>query len=221
MKVWKIPCNSEFEITYPFGVYDENLNWYNSDKRHHGTDIYISDRKVISAYPGRVEFAGWNDQGYGNLVIVRNGDYQFYYAHLESINVCYGEEVSFLTQIGVQGATGNVTGEHLHFEVRFRGSVINSSEFMGVPNEYGNYYPENYAFDYGNDAPNIDFKYNVGQLVVYSHYYDDSYSKFRHSCFDELGSFMQDYIASCENTTNYYVLNNGRHLRNEDIVEVK
>ena len=49
MKAWKIPCNTEFRVTYPYGVFDENLNWYNADKRHHGTDIGILDRKVVSA----------------------------------------------------------------------------------------------------------------------------------------------------------------------------
>ena len=146
MKVWNIPCNSCFTVTYPFGVYDRNLNKTN-DFRHHGTDIVIDDKKVISASVGKVIFAGWNNDGYGNLVMVQNGEYVFYYAHLKSISVSYGQEVNYLTQIGVQGATGYVTGEHLHFEVRRNGIVQNSSNYMKIPNEYGRYNPEDYSFD--------------------------------------------------------------------------
>lgn len=39
---------------------------------------------------GEVVYAGWNNQGYGNLVIVQNGDYKTYYAHLSSIPVSVG-----------------------------------------------------------------------------------------------------------------------------------
>ena len=67
---------------------------------------------------GNVIYAGWNDQGYGNLVIVQNGEYKTYYAHLSSIPVSVGDSVKARTTIGLSGNTGNSTGPHLHYEIR-------------------------------------------------------------------------------------------------------
>jgi murein DD-endopeptidase MepM/ murein hydrolase activator NlpD len=62
--------------------------------------------------------AGWNNQGYGNLVIVENASYRTYYAHLSSIPVSVGDLVTAGTSIGLSGNTGNSTGPHLHYEIR-------------------------------------------------------------------------------------------------------
>lgn len=224
MRVWKIPCNTSFIVTYPFGVYDPNLNKTN-DGRHHGTDMVIKDRKVISAYPGKVVFAGWNNAGFGNLVIVENGEYQFYYAHMEKILVSYGENVSYTTQIGIQGRTGYVTGEHLHFEVRKNGQLLNSSYFMGIPNTYGEKYPWDYGFEIDeNDHidTTIPTKYQKGQLVVYSTYYYDKDSNVPIDCIQNHGSWLQDYIDHVEaGHSQPYRLVNGRWLNDGDIREVK
>jgi murein DD-endopeptidase MepM/ murein hydrolase activator NlpD len=67
---------------------------------------------------GKVISAGWNNQGYGNLVIVENGSYRTYYAHLSSIPVSVGDSVTAGTTIGLSGNTGNSTGPHLHYEIR-------------------------------------------------------------------------------------------------------
>jgi murein DD-endopeptidase MepM/ murein hydrolase activator NlpD len=67
---------------------------------------------------GKVVHAGWNNQGYGNLVIVENGAYRTYYAHLSSIPVSVGDTVRAGTTIGLSGNTGNSTGPHLHYEIR-------------------------------------------------------------------------------------------------------
>src|SRR5699024_9909326 len=49
--------------------------------------------------------------------------YRNFYAHLNSINVKKGQKVTTKTMIGRQGATGNVTGSHLHFEVRNKNNI--------------------------------------------------------------------------------------------------
>lgn len=87
--------------------------------RHKGLDIGIPvGTPIRSTMDGRVVHAGWNDQGYGNLVIVENGAYRTYYAHLSSIPVSVGEFVRAGTTIGLSGNTGNSTGPHLHYEIR-------------------------------------------------------------------------------------------------------
>ena len=219
MKAWKIPSNSKFEVTQTYGNYDPVLNGYNWDKKHHGTDMVIADDIVYSASgSGVVTFAGWNNQGYGNLVMVQMDRFVFYYAHLKEIYVKRGDNVDYLTKIGVQGATGNVTGKHLHFEVRKDRSVIDSAQYMGIPNELGVFYPWDYSFDIGGDATH---KYKTGQLVVYSGYFDYSNSDDWIDCMKAYGAWRQDYIVEVINTKNPYKLANGTYLRDDCIKEVK
>ena len=86
---------------------------------HNGLDIAIPvGTPIQTTMDGQVVHAGWNNQGYGNLVIVENGEYRTYYAHLSSIPVSVGDTVQAGTTIGLSGNTGNSTGPHLHYEIR-------------------------------------------------------------------------------------------------------
>jgi murein DD-endopeptidase MepM/ murein hydrolase activator NlpD len=85
---------------------------------------------VKSTMDGNVVYAGWNDQGYGNLVIVENGAYRTYYAHLSSIPVSVGDQVTAGTTIGLSGNTGNSTGPHLHYEIRKNKVAIDPTSYM-------------------------------------------------------------------------------------------
>ena len=82
---------------------------------------------IKTTMDGKVIHAGWNNQGYGNLVIVENGAYRTYYAHLSSIPVSVGEQVAAGTVIGLSGNTGHSTGPHLHYEIRQNKVAINPS----------------------------------------------------------------------------------------------
>ncbi|MET9493747.1 LysM peptidoglycan-binding domain-containing M23 family metallopeptidase [Streptomyces sp. NPDC006552] len=86
---------------------------------HTGTDFVVSTGTAVKAVgAGTVVSAGW-DGSYGNEVVIKHadGDYS-QYAHLSSIGVSAGQTVTAGQQIGLSGATGNVTGPHLHFEIR-------------------------------------------------------------------------------------------------------
>lgn len=73
---------------------------------------------------------GWNG-GYGNHVIVDHGNgFTTLYAHLNSIFVRPGESVSRGQQIGTVGNTGNSTGPHLHFEIRYQGVPRNPFNWL-------------------------------------------------------------------------------------------
>ncbi|HNF36726.1 MAG TPA: M23 family metallopeptidase, partial [Anaerolineales bacterium] len=86
---------------------------------HNGLDFgVVVGTPVETTMDGKVVYAGWNNQGYGNLVIVENGDYKTYYAHLSSIPVSVGDTVTAGVTIGLSGNTGNSTGPHLHYEIR-------------------------------------------------------------------------------------------------------
>lgn len=70
---------------------------------------------------GQVEFAGVQN-GFGNVIIIRhNTTEETVYAHLSRMDVRAGEGVTQGERIGAIGATGWVTGPHLHFEFRVNG----------------------------------------------------------------------------------------------------
>ena len=76
---------------------------------------------VKATYGGVTAFAGWNNQGFGNLIQIDHSPSpvkRSYYAHLQSIFVSTGSSVSKGQHIGGASTTGNSTGVHLHFEVR-------------------------------------------------------------------------------------------------------
>ncbi|MDT3727279.1 M23 family metallopeptidase [Streptomyces sp. DSM 41972] len=90
-----------------------------SSGSHTGIDFHAaSGTPVQSVGAGTVVEAGWGG-AYGNQVVIKMHDGTYtQYAHLSSVSVSAGQEVTAGRQIGVSGATGNVTGAHLHFEAR-------------------------------------------------------------------------------------------------------
>lgn len=87
-------------------------------KYHTGIDIAVNEGTVfIASMSGTVETVS-SVGDYGNHIKIVNGDVMTLYAHCETIYVKQGEEVVQGQQIGEVGATGNVTGPHLHFEIR-------------------------------------------------------------------------------------------------------
>lgn len=100
---------------------------------HPGVDIGAwTGAPVAAADGGYVALAtgGWNG-GYGNHVIIDHGNgFVTLYAHLNSIYVRGGENVVRGQQIGSVGNTGNSTGPHLHFEIRYQGSPQNPLSYL-------------------------------------------------------------------------------------------
>ncbi len=100
-------------------------------RQHGGIDLRASTgTPVVSALAGTVESAGWAG-GYGRLVTVRHGDGTVTaYAHLSQTAVRTGEPVERGQLLGLSGATGNVTGPHLHFEVRTAGGKRDPEQWL-------------------------------------------------------------------------------------------
>ncbi len=90
-----------------------------SSGSHTGIDIHAeSGTSVHAVGMGTIVEAGWGG-AYGNNVVIQMSDGTYtQYAHLSSIDVSVGQTVTPGQQIGLSGATGNVTGPHLHFEAR-------------------------------------------------------------------------------------------------------
>ncbi|MDW4906552.1 M23 family metallopeptidase [Streptomyces sp. ADMS] len=105
-----------------------------SSGSHTGVDFHAaSGTSVHSVGSGTVVEAGWGG-AYGNNIVIKmiDGTYT-QYGHLSSINVSVGQTVTPGQQIGLAGATGNVTGAHLHFEARTTaeyGSDINPVAYL-------------------------------------------------------------------------------------------
>jgi len=104
---------------------------------HNGIDVAgLSGSRVLAAQAGSVRSAG-SQGSYGNVVFIRhaNGD-ETGYAHLARIMVGAGQQVARGQQVGVEGATGGVTGKHLHFNWR-RGGSFQNPRGMGVFDDGG------------------------------------------------------------------------------------
>jgi flagellar protein FlgJ len=97
-------------------------------KFHRGTDIAIpSGQDVPAAQAGQVTFAG-DKSGYGLTVEVSHGGgLSTRYAHLSEISAVVGDTVAEGQTIAKSGATGLVTGPHLHFEVLDQGRSVDPS----------------------------------------------------------------------------------------------
>ena len=108
------------------------LSGYDYTSIHHGIDIAgVLDNPVYAVDDGVVVYAGWNNNGYGNLLIIDHGDgWQSVYGHLDRILVGCGDSVMRAAEVALLGSTGNSSGPHLHFELRYDGSTVNPWDFL-------------------------------------------------------------------------------------------
>ena len=114
----------------PSGLIPPLSNMYISGYRftpgHRATDYgCTSNSPIFACHSGVVEFAAWSSVGYGNCITIRGGDWWTRYAHLLNFNVAVGQQVSAGQVIGGCDTTGNSTGNHLHLEIKYKGSFIN------------------------------------------------------------------------------------------------
>lgn len=116
-------------MTSPFGVRREGLLSFGI---HRGVDISVPTGTPIRAMaPGTVEFAG-RMSGYGRVIIIDHGQgVRTLYAHLSEIRVETGQDVAGRPVIGLSGASGRVTGEHLHFEILRAGRAEDPVPLLG------------------------------------------------------------------------------------------
>ncbi len=89
-------------------------------RSHQGLDFPVPfGTRIGAAGRGTTIFAGYNNAGYGNLVVIQHRlGFTTWYAHMSEITSWVGEQVVGGTRIGYVGSTGYSTGPHLHFEVR-------------------------------------------------------------------------------------------------------
>lgn len=120
-------------ITSPFGWRTHPI--FNSRTFHSGVDIGGPYRgSIIASNSGKVIYSGWYG-GYGKVVILDHGTVNgspitTLYAHMDSIKVKQGDQVSKGQVVGYEGTTGYSTGPHCHFEVRVNGKPNNPLNYI-------------------------------------------------------------------------------------------
>lgn len=132
-----LPFTGRIQVTCEFG---RKGNWQAGF--HTGIDLVGLDNKTVySTHNGLIIFVNTseNSSSYGKYVKMRDENgYVHLFAHLASISVKLGQTVTRATKIGIMGATGKVTGAHLHYEIRNKndnyGNVINPVAHLGIPN---------------------------------------------------------------------------------------
>lgn len=126
--------NESFRCILP-PQYGYLTDWYGTARDggyiHSGIDYgcYWRPVPVYTPMGGKVVYAGWSEVGYGNLVIIENGNFRVFLAHNSEMIVQENDEVDAGDPIGLCGSTGNSTGPHVHFEVR----IWNETEQRWTP----------------------------------------------------------------------------------------
>ena len=118
---------SSNDITSPIGP--------RGGRTHKGIDFSQGDsmhgQPVFAAGAGTVSYTGWDEDGYGNFVIIlHNNGQETLYGHLSSIDVQQGQQVSQNQIIGKIGSTGRSSGAHLHFEVLQNNERILDNDYV-------------------------------------------------------------------------------------------
>lgn len=110
-------------VTCPFGCYSG----------HTGIDIqsYYGGPEY-AAKAGTVVTSGWSNYGYGYHVVIDHGNgVKTLYAHqMQQPPVSVGQYVEQGQVVGFEGATGQVTGEHLHFEIQINGTAVDPYPYI-------------------------------------------------------------------------------------------
>lgn len=127
-------------ITQNFGpsINPFSSNWY----LHKGLDI--ADPRgpvpIFAAGDGKVINVGYEPNGYGIFAMIRH-KYGFasLYAHMRRTFVKKGQFVKQGDRIGLVGATGLVTGPHLHFEIRIGTELADPAQFLDMRNNQNTY----------------------------------------------------------------------------------
>lgn len=116
--------------------YSSNFGWRidpftGKNAMHEGVDYMVpAGTPVYASAGGVVVFAGEHPQ-YGNMVEIDHGNQIITrYAHASKLLVKVGEVVRRGHEIARVGSTGRSTGNHLHFEVRYKGTAQNPVRFL-------------------------------------------------------------------------------------------
>jgi murein DD-endopeptidase MepM/ murein hydrolase activator NlpD len=127
-----IPMRNHY-ISSGFGTRFDPITGHTAT--HQGLDfVGRKNEPIFSANDGTVIFAGYFGD-YGNAIDISHGlGITTRYAHLSKIVITNGQKVTKGQVIGYQGSTGRSTGDHLHYEVRYKNTPLNPRKFLEAGN---------------------------------------------------------------------------------------
>ncbi|HIW62170.1 MAG TPA: peptidoglycan DD-metalloendopeptidase family protein [Candidatus Stackebrandtia excrementipullorum] len=130
------PAGSAYTVTQSPGGGFSHGDQYN----YHAVDFGMpTGTPIVASAAGTVYFSGWANGG-GNMILVDHGNNRCsQYAHLSGMSVSVGTRVGQGQRIGTSGATGNVTGPHLHWNIVYCNSHL--SREVANTAETGTSYP--------------------------------------------------------------------------------
>ncbi len=119
-------------ISSVYGYRNETFLAEHQPQFHKGLDIATKrGEPVVASADGKVVYAGYDEFGYGNLLVIDHGyNLKTYYAHLSEIKVKTGTFVSRGQEVAKVGNTGKSTGPHLHYEIRIFGQSVNPENYI-------------------------------------------------------------------------------------------
>ena len=139
-----MPFKSGFRVSSPYGWRLDPLTgerlW------HSGIDLVGADKNVLAVVSGSVLksriVTDMSDRTWewGNYVSILGDDgHIYYYCHLAERTAEAGGRIEAGQRVGIEGASGRVTGVHLHFEVRNPSNMgsVDPTEVLGIQNEAG------------------------------------------------------------------------------------
>ena len=126
-------------VGYGSYVYPTNKHYisgfdFSPKTNHNGIDLAGNEGEgVYAADAGVIVYSGWNDYGYGNMIMIDHGNgFQSLYAHLSEVYRGCGQSVGQGEGIGAIGSTGRSSGPHLHFEL-MAGMKVNPWDYLPPP----------------------------------------------------------------------------------------
>lgn len=124
-----LPANGHLSSLFSGSRYHPVLR---ISRPHKGIDIAARvGEPILAAARGRVVFAGNRGNGYGNMVEIDHGHgFITRYAHASRLHVRTGQTVDRGHRIADVGATGLVSGPHLHYEVEQNGRQVDPLNFV-------------------------------------------------------------------------------------------
>src|SRR5690606_9645482 len=122
-----LPPLPRLNVTSPFGQRIHPVT--GRPDYHNGVDFAARSDPVLSVLDGTVKETG-NHPNLGKYIRTLHGEVELIYGHLSRLLVSTGDTVYVGQPIGITGATGRVTGEHLHFSVKFKGKYLDPLKFL-------------------------------------------------------------------------------------------
>lgn len=147
---------------------------------HTGLDIAVQSGTPIHATMGGTIELRKDPEGFGNMVVIRNGPWDVFYGHTSGHppNIKTGATVKPGDVVGFAGSTGNSSGPHIHYEIRRNGEIVDPSPFLGQGSSTANPkdpvanakagvgYLKDLLTKYNNNVPTALAAYNAGPGAV-------------------------------------------------------